>query len=993
MRSFLKLLLFSILFTFSSQAQILDKIKKIKNTISENIIDKLSKDPITTSFKDVNKKKYFENTFGDDAVYTSFFLQSYNESEGFKLQPGFYEGTFQSFCIKAGTYSPVKGRGRFYAPIKGPKADIISDIIGGYQRNPDLTQREVQLLLWAIIAKTDFLKMKGPVKVTATKLLSSSQIARLSKGALDKLANNELKKIAETPPALRAVLEAENNLRNKYYSGVRSYQEYEKIAMLAGVEPIVSGYESGRWTKHPDGFFIRYFPQGYQRTRTQVYVPETIEAVTFNPANDIAVPAESGQRLLQTGLSSGNPNSNTGGNSNSNVDSFCEPAFNAAADKAIREQMIMQNIPGLAIAVYQNGKMVHLKAYGYNNIYEKQPIKLDSRMKWASISKSVTGVAAAQLEERKINGFKTNTLVTDYIENWDSVSYTDTLGETNGIDKRHLDVKVDQLLNNTSGIQQYRKGSRKDENKHYTLIIKDSDTTVVEFIETKEAYGYNDLSPRKFKPYEAVEVFNKSVLDFEPGAKYLYSSYGFVLAGAVIENVAPNGYRDWVEQNIINAANLKTMKVCEEAKPGHSMAKDGMLEAYNSNCQEYTIPAGGYESNICDLAKYAFALSTGAYFEKKKDILWNNSVAVNLDTNDASRGYSYGLHFKGNGSDLNVWHGGHGGNVRSHMHFFPTDSTGIVIIAPAVYADLPELSRFVFQALNIRPSLYNNVKNTPIDKCRRGMKNGEDLFHGVWRKTQEDVLVRTGIEKSGFFEEMKRLKEYGYEVVDIETFTNDNKRYWDAVLKENTSNSKLVSGLTLSKLKSEIQKMKSNGYIVIDIESYIAGNKGRRWGAVFSKKRPKNKASFKMSSEEFLNEHHRNNALGYKLVDIESYPTGNQINWTGVWVAGSDTDLEINLESSELFARLKEKRNQGFRIADVEYYMIDNQEWRVAVVWEKGLGDEFITGEIEDLDGDGEDDDEDRLVFQNFCDHMNTHHNKMKGYELIDWERIDIEWK
>ena len=66
MKSNITLLLFFAAFIFSGNAQILDKVKKVKNTITENTIDKLSKDPITTSFKDVDKKKYIENSFGND---------------------------------------------------------------------------------------------------------------------------------------------------------------------------------------------------------------------------------------------------------------------------------------------------------------------------------------------------------------------------------------------------------------------------------------------------------------------------------------------------------------------------------------------------------------------------------------------------------------------------------------------------------------------------------------------------------------------------------------------------------------------------------------------------------------------------------------------------------------------------------------------------------------------------------------------------------------
>ncbi|MBT8263413.1 MAG: beta-lactamase family protein [Bacteroidia bacterium] len=991
---FLSILLFSIfLIPIKSDAQILEKIKKTKDKISAVTIDKLSRDPITTSFKDVDKSEVLGIEFGNDRAYQSFFEQLFDPNRGFTLEPGYYEGTFQSFCIKAGTTPPVEGGGRFYAPIKGPKADIMTAIIDGYQGNPEITQREVQLLLWAIIAKADFTKMKGPVKVTAIKLLTPSQIARLSKGALDKLTRNELKKVANETPAVRAILEAEDNLRRKFYAGAKSYQEYEEIAMLAGVEPIVPGFEAGRWTKHPEGYYIRYFPKGYAQTRTQIYIPESTGTTQFNPSTDIAVPPNRGQRLLQTNLPTGNPSSNTGGYVNTYPDPFCEPAFDPIVDNAVRKQMIMQNVPGLAVAVFKEGKMIHIKGYGYSNYYSKTPITTGTKMHWASISKSVTGVAAAQLEERGINNFSVNDKITEYVDRdtWDKVKYTDTTG-IKSEDKRPLDITLGQLLNNTSGIQHYGKGSGSGDDELYAKIPKGDKVHVVAFERNTDAYGDRDNGPRGWKAKEAVDIFNMSVLNDDPGMRYLYSSYGFVLAGAAVDKVSPDGYHPWVKENIIKVADLRSMDYCEEKGPGHHMNQDGMLITSDLGCNQPVLPAGGYESNICDLAKYAYALSTGKFLDSNKTVLWDNMVTVSRSSSDATRGYSYGLNFEGTGKDLRVWHGGKHNNVRSHMEFFPADSTGIVLIAPAVYSELPRLARYIRQELSLHPESSNINGDTPRDRCRSNMENGEDLFHGVWRKTSDDVLIRTGYEKRGFFNQMGFLKNNGYEVVDIETYKNGGKRYWDAVLKEGQPDSKLVSDLKLSELKDKINSMKGNGYIVTDIESYIAGNSGRLWGAVFSKENKRNKTAFKMTRQEFLDQHQANVANGYALADVESYPAGNVFHWTGVWVEGGQTKLEVNKKPKDLFDEMESMRNQSYRISDVEYYMLSNQEWRVAVVWEKSTDDEFITGEVADLDGDG-DDDGGSLTLHEFCDHMSEHELLSSlGYELIDWERIDIEW-
>ena len=61
---------------------------------------------------------------------------------------------------------------------------------------------------------------------------------------------------------------------------------------------------SGRWSLHPDGYYVRYLPQGYSHTLVQIWVPQGAPAVgkEFDPATHVAVPGNtSRQRLGQSG--------------------------------------------------------------------------------------------------------------------------------------------------------------------------------------------------------------------------------------------------------------------------------------------------------------------------------------------------------------------------------------------------------------------------------------------------------------------------------------------------------------------------------------------------------------------------------------------------------------------------------------------------------------------------------------------------------------------
>ena len=952
-------------------AQVLKDIRKAKEKIAGLTVGKLSRDPITTSFKDVDKKRYLQDGYGDNETFANIFDQEFVVVEnGFRLAPGYYEGEFQSFCIKAGTVAPNKGSGRFYAAMKGPKQDIFETILSALHNDRSLKQREVQLLLWAIIAKTDFHKMKGPVKVTALKILSAKEISRLSKGALDGLARDKLNKLSYKSEALRAVIDAENNLRRKYYRGAKTYAEYEDVAMIAGVEPVVSGWEQGRWIKHPDGYYLRYYPTGYWKTRTQIYVPEESGAVFFNGSGDIGVPPGGGQRLLQTNLPYGDLGIVSTQPNQDNDSANCDGITNTAADAAIMKQMIMQNIPGVAVAVFQNGKITHINAYGYSNTFEKTPITKESIMHWASISKSVTAVAAMQLDLDETIDYEINDLVKNHCDYWPpGVSYTATDG-TKGSDYRHDRIRVQHLLQNRSGINHYGLGRLSDTTKGDTTLIK---TSYVKYKREKSStyVSHND----RFNAESSVKIFNQSVLNFEPGRNYNYTSFGYNLLGATIEEASPNGYVSWVKQNIRDVANMQSFQIAKTDREGHTMRFDGLLKIGVSRDKEWVLPSGGWESNICDLAKYAIGLAQGDYFDQSKISMWD----ANNSTRIGSSRYGYGTYFKYSGTNFMVYHGGKHGNHRSFMHFFPSDSTGIVIMAPAVYADLPTLARNVYNAMGIRNNLYGNVKQKPLDYCRTDMKSNGDMFNGVWRKSNEDadVLIRTGLTHKEFYEEYKRLKSAGYYCSDFEAYVSDKVLYWDGIFKKGSGKKAIWRNYKRDAFIKKYKEMIADGYRLTDLETYKLPNGQRRWAGLFEKASGGYALYTNKTYAEFADIKNDQNTKGRRLIDIEVYEKDNQLLWSGIWRSGKENFLTRNMTIDEFKIKNLTRRAAGYRILDVEHYLIGsspNFEWRVAAIWEKSNDDEIY----ED--------------FNDFCDMgdlQETHSNN--GYELIDWERMEID--
>jgi hypothetical protein len=320
MRNIKLLLAFVMICNLGNAQGLLKKIKENK-TVS-NVVE--GKKPITTNFKDVNTEGNLPVSFGEDKTYVPLHSMPKNEDGEYILTPGFYEITNLSYCLKAGTHGPGRGDAYGLAFLEGKMADIVEAILINSQQlwrenSKDttkkgtaatiasnvfrLSQRDVQLLLWAIIAKADFESMAGRTKAVALALLTPSQIVKLNGGAVKTVTNFASDKgWVDKPEAVRKLEEAEQAIRALYSRADATYEDFEKLAILAGLANEPQPFDRGTWFKHEDGYFVRYEPEGYPRTTTKVYVPDTKSSVKFRATGSVATPSDSRQRLAQTDM-------------------------------------------------------------------------------------------------------------------------------------------------------------------------------------------------------------------------------------------------------------------------------------------------------------------------------------------------------------------------------------------------------------------------------------------------------------------------------------------------------------------------------------------------------------------------------------------------------------------------------------------------------------------------------------------------------------------
>src|SRR5687768_8478253 len=264
--------------------------------------------PITTSLEHARWAVDSLDNFTPREAKRSLLTLQRTPNGGFVLQPGYFEMHTQSYCLKAGTHGPGGGDGYLFAPTAGPAEDAVTSILRNSVNHPEIQQRDVQVLLWAIIARQKFEDLPTGMKATASRLLTPRQLASLNRTALDFVPGPALDAALDrVPPLVKQVIQAEAQLRQLMTTPGTTFEQMERVAVLAGLAPMGEGSRAvagGRWSLHPDGYYVRYIPQGYSHTVTEIWVPQGSPAVgkEYDPATHIAVPGNTArQRLVQSG--------------------------------------------------------------------------------------------------------------------------------------------------------------------------------------------------------------------------------------------------------------------------------------------------------------------------------------------------------------------------------------------------------------------------------------------------------------------------------------------------------------------------------------------------------------------------------------------------------------------------------------------------------------------------------------------------------------------
>ncbi len=251
-----------------------------------------------------------------------------------------------------------------------------------------------------------------------------------------------------------------------------------------------------------------------------------------------------------------------------------------------------------SVLVAEKDKIILEKGYGMYDFEKRLTNKPDTRFEIGSITKQFTSMIIMRLYER--GTIDMTGKLSDYLPYY---------RKDNG-DK----ITIHNLLTHTSGIPNYTD----DRNFMQSEVTK------------------------PITPKDLIVNYCSKDLEFEPGTKFNYSNSGYIILGAIIEEITGKQYKDVLNEEILKPLGMydtgyeDLTKTMPNRALGYDKSQDGLKR---SRPIDMTIPfaAGAMYSTVQDLYKWDRSLYTEKLITNKtKDMMFTPFL----------RNYAYGWDVK-----------------------------------------------------------------------------------------------------------------------------------------------------------------------------------------------------------------------------------------------------------------------------------------------------------------------------------------------------------
>jgi len=317
-----------------------------------------------------------------------------------------------------------------------------------------------------------------------------------------------------------------------------------------------------------------------------------------------------------------------------------------ALDTLIKNNLKQHGIPGAAVALVHEGRVIFSRCYGYGDTQKKVAITEDTYFMTGSLTKSFTALAVLKLIERGKVDLHAD--IKNYIPSFSIRNFYE--GEA--------PITVNHLLTHTSG-----------------LMID---------------YYVHSTGEKKYSNADYLSQLQKEYLCFKPGSACKYSNIGYRLLGMIIEQVTGEQFESYLEKEVFKPLGMDNSSFDYTAEMAPHMSKGHNGNTESSRVDNDDKAASGLFSTLKDMTLFLKFLSSGATLPSGginhnpivDSILKNANPAVDTFY-DSKNIYSSGWYlnsyqFKGIHTVLSS-----SGNINGFstaMTYIPEERLGIVIL-------------------------------------------------------------------------------------------------------------------------------------------------------------------------------------------------------------------------------------------------------------------------------------------------------------------------
>jgi len=250
-------------------------------------------------------------------------------------------------------------------------------------------------------------------------------------------------------------------------------------------------------------------------------------------------------------------------------------------DELVKSIMDRHGIPGGALAIAKDGKLVYAKGFGWADLAAAIKVDPQTIFSLASLSKPITALAILLLIEQ-------GKLSLDDLP-FDIVKIPAPPGAR--VDPRLRQITVRQMLNHTGGWDRNVKGDPINWSPQIS-----------------RALGV----PQPVTEEQFISFMRAIPLDFAPGTKMQYSNVGYIVLGQVVEKVSGQSYEQFIAENIFKPAGIR-----------HAFLNRGQIQYRSGEAKSYmpgtgalmppmNLPmlkaAGGWRVSAVDMVRFLTAL-------------------------------------------------------------------------------------------------------------------------------------------------------------------------------------------------------------------------------------------------------------------------------------------------------------------------------------------------------------------------------------------------